>query len=187
MTTDTHADPELLSAEAFAMLPDEEDHRLELARGKVVREPAPGMGHGRVAGRIYQALWRTGEERGLGWAFFDTGFVLSRGPDTVRVPDVAFVSAHRFPEGKLPKGFGEGAPELAVEVVSRSNSASGMLRKALDYLDAGSRLVWVADPEARTVTVYRSRSEIRILEADDVLEGGDLLPELRVVVRELFG
>lgn len=187
MTTDTHIDADLLSVEAFARLPDEDGLRLELARGRVVREPAPGMGHGEVAARICQALWRSGEERGLGWALFDTGFVLSRSPDTVRVPDVAFVSSHRFPGGKLPKGFGEGAPELAVEVVSPSNSASGMQRKALEYLDAGARLVWVADPDARTVTVYRSRSEIRILEADEVLGGGDLLPELGVVVGELFG
>lgn len=186
MATDTHAEADLLRAEDFAALPDEEGWRLELSGGRVVREPAPGMGHGRVASRIYRALWRSGEEKRLGFALFDTGFILARNPDTIRVPDVAFLSANQFPQGRLPHGLGQGAPDLAVEVVSPANSASEMQRKALDYLDGGARLVWVADPEARTVTVYRSRTDIRILEGDDALERGDLLPDLRVVVADLF-
>jgi Uma2 family endonuclease len=186
MTTDARTDASFFRAEEFAVLPEEEGRRLELSRGRVIREPAPGMGHGRVAARIYQALWRFGEEADLGFAFFDTGFIVAQDPDTVRVPDVAFVTAHRLPRERLPKGFGEGAPDLAVEVVSPSNSASEMQRRALDYLDGGARLVWVADPEARILTVFRSRSDIRILEPEDTLDGGEVLPDLRVVVAELF-
>jgi Uma2 family endonuclease len=176
-----------LTAEEFAALPEEEGFRLELSGGRVVREPAPGPLHGHLAGRFYRLLWRSAEEPGLGLAFFDTAFALARDPATVRIPDAAFVSAERIPEGGLTSRFWELAPDIVVEVVSPSNRASEIQEKALQYLDAGSELVWIADPEMRTVTVYRSRADIRILEAGDFLSGGDVLPNLRVPISELFG
>jgi Uma2 family endonuclease len=176
----------VLTLDEFAVLPPEDGYRLELSRGRLVREPAPGLGHSEVAGRIYRRLWAAAEEKGAGRVFFHAGFTLSRDPPTVRVPDVAFVRAARLPESVLPEGFGDGAPELAVEVLSPSNSASDIQRKALDYLDAGAALVWIVDPRERTVTVYRSPSDIRILGARDVLEGEQVLPDLRVPVGELF-
>ena len=186
MKVDADVRDGLLSVEEFRTLPEEDGHRLELSRGRVVREPAPGVRHGQIAFRFLELLQRYGKEEGLGLVLFNTGFVLTSEPATVRVPDVAFVSADRLPEGRVPDGWGEGAPDVVVEVVSSSNSASEMQRRALDYLDAGARLVWVADPASRTVTEYRSRSRIRISEGDDELEGGGVLPGLRARVERLF-
>ncbi len=80
----------------------------------------------------------------------------------------------------------EMAPDLAVEVVSPSHRASEMQEKALDYLDAGAALVWVVDPSQRSVTVYRSPGDIRILREGELLEGGEVLPDLRISLGELF-
>ena len=186
MTSKTGVEPRPLSVEEFWALPTEEGWRLELARGCVVREPAPGMRHGNVASRVVGLLRRAGEENGRGLVFVETAFALATNPATVRVPDVAFVAAERIPAGGLPEGFGEGAPDLAVEVVSPSNRASEMQQKALDYLRAGAGLVWIVDPVERTVAVYRSRLEIQILVPGDILDGGEVLPELRAPVEELF-
>ena len=186
MATETKADDRILTADEFWELPEEEGYRLELSRGRVVREPAPGMRHGQVAGRLYRRLWRHVEREGRGLVFFDTAFALTADLRTVRVPDVAFLSQDRIPEGGLSDRFGEGAPDLAVEVVSPSNRASEIQRKALEYLDAGARLVWVVDPAERTVAVYRSRSDIRILGDQDVLEGDPVISDLRMPVGELF-
>lgn len=187
MTTETHVRDVQLSVADFAALPEEEGYRLELSRGRLVREPAPGLAHSDLAGRIYRLLWTAAQEGGAGHVFLDAGFTLSTDPPTVRVPDVAFVLSDRIPRGGLPQGFGEGAPDLVVEVISPSNRASEMQRKSLEYLDAGAHLVWVVDPAEGTVAVYRSRSEIRILAADQVLDGGEVLPGLEVRVGELFG
>ena len=83
--------------------------------------------------------------------------------------------------------FGHLAPDLAVEIVSPSNTASEIIDKTADYLDAGTRLVWVIEPSRRSVTIYRSRSEIRLLREGDALEGYDVLPGFSVPVAEVFG
>lgn len=99
--------------------------------------------------------------------------------DLVRGPDLAFVSRERirsFP----PRSPIDGAPDLAVEMVSPSNKASEIQEKVLDHLDAGARMVWLVDPAPRTVTVYRSRNAIRLLPVTEELEGGELLAGFRV-------
>jgi len=174
-----------LSVEEFMALPEQDGYRLELSRGRVVREPGPGPLHGHVAGRLYRTLWSFVEEKGLGLVFFDTAFTLDAEEGIVRVPDVAFVSSDRIPEQGLTARFWELAPDLVAEVVSPSNRVSEMQQKAIDYIDAGTRSIWVVDPSEQTVTVYRSRSEIRILEGGDALEGEDVLPGLELSVAEL--
>jgi Uma2 family endonuclease len=186
MTAHTRPAGQPYSLAAFIELPEEDGYCLELSRGELVREPAPGPRHGRVAARVYRALWQAGERVGMGEVFFDTGFLLAEDPPTVRVPDVAFVSAARVPRVTPSRGFWALAPDLAVEVVSPSSSASDMQRKALTYLDGGSHEVWIVDPGSATVTVYRSRSDIRVLERGDTLEGGEMLPELQIDVSALF-
>lgn len=175
-----------LSIEEFERLPDDE-WRSELVRGVVVREPPAGFEHGRVAMRVSFLLARFVEERGLGEVLAsETGFVLFEEPPTVRAPDAAFVAEGRVPS-PAPPGFGRLAPDLAVEVVSPSNTIAQIHSKVLDYLDAGSHLVWVVDPTTRSVTVYRSRKEIRLLAGDDDLDGGQVLPGFRVKLPEIFG
>lgn len=164
-----------------------EDERVELVRGKVERMAAAGFEHALIAAAIFRALDRyVGEKRSGYVVSTEAGFVLARDPDTVRAPDVAFVTAERTAAQERPEGFFEGAPDLAVEVVSPTDAGEAIEAKVLDYLDAGTRQVWVVYPRRRTVRVVESRQVSRILGADDTLDGGDLLPGFAVRVGELF-
>ena len=183
---DTPAQGTLLTLEEFECLPDDES-RTELVRGKLVREPPAGMDHGWLGN--YLAFLITGFvlDHGLGQVFnADTGFVLFEDPPTVRAPDVAFVSLERLPPPEESIGFGHLAPDLAIEIVSPSNTAIEILEKAEDYLEAGTRLVWVVEPRRGSVTVYRSRSEVRLLRGDNTLDGYDVLPGFSLTVAEVF-
>lgn len=123
--------------------------------------------------------------RGLGEIFGETGFVLARNPDTVRGPDLSFV--HRERLATLDEArFVEGAPDLAIEILSPSNRPSLIRGKVADYLAAGCRLVWVVDPKRKSVTAYRGLLAPVLLGADDTLDGGDVLPGLRIHVAAIF-
>lgn len=175
-----------LTIEQFERLPDE-GWRLELVRGRVVREPPAGFRHGSLAGRLSGLLHAFVEGNGLGVVVTaETGFVLAEEPPTVRAPDVAFVSAGRIPREGPPVGFARFAPDLAIEIVSPSNTMSEVQEKALDYLESGSAVVWVVDPGSRTVTVYRAPDEIRLLRHGDAIEGGPVLPGFSLEVARLF-
>lgn len=183
----TRTDSELLlTLDEFERLPEDE-WRTELVRGRVVREPPAGMDHGRLASRIALRVAAYVEGNDLGEVFIaETGFVLYEDPPTVRAPDVAFVAKARLPAPEDSMRFGHLAPDLAVEVVSPSNTAAEIIDKAVDYLEAGTRLVWVVEPSRRCITVYRSRDEIRLLQEGDDLEGHDVLPGFSVPVAEIF-
>ncbi len=118
----------------------------------------------------------------------DVGFVLRlpTDPERVRGPDVAFVAAHRLPEGRLPEGFLSGAPDLAVEVLSPSDEPLDVQQRVRDFLDAGARLVWLVAPQANTVTVYRADGSARFLRDQETLEGEDVLPGLKIPLTEIF-
>jgi len=178
---------EPMSLADYIALPEDDFFRVELAAGRLVREPAPGFRHGRIASRLARLLWKATGDSDLGEIFFDTGFQLVAEPPTVRIPDVAFMSATRLAEHETDKVFFTTAPDLVAEVLSPSNSASEMQRKVVEYLDAGAHLVWVIDPETETVTVYRGRDDIRVLEAEEVLDGSAVVPGLEVEVDALFG
>jgi Uma2 family endonuclease len=176
----------LLTIDEFSRLP-EDGFRTELVRGRVVREPPAGMDHGRLASRIDYLITSFVDRHALGDVFSaDTGFVLFEQPPTVRAPDVAFVSRDRLPPPEESVGFGRLAPDLAVEVVSPSNTAAAVLDKVADYLEAGTRLVWIVEPTRRNVTEYRSRNQIRLLQGDDELLGYDVLPGFSLTIAEIF-
>lgn len=126
---------------------------------------------------------------GTAWAWFfsnDTWFVLSRSPDTVRGPDVSFVTRERFERvGDLTTAF-PGAPDLAVEVLSPSTTPAAIHGKVADYLTAGTRCVWVVDPDARIVRVFRSLLSPIALACGEQLDGEDVVPCFRVPVELLF-
>lgn len=185
MTRPSTLSEPLVTIEEFERLPDEPG-RAELVRGRVVREPPAGYEHGRVAMQIGARLWAHVRANDLGEVLAtDTGFVLAQDPPTVRAPDAAFVSKARVP---VPcPGFGRLAPDLAVEVISPSDTAERTQGRILDYLEAGTRVVWLVDPNHRSVTVYRSRSDIRLLGSEDELEGGEMLPGFRLPLSDLFG
>jgi Uma2 family endonuclease len=125
--------------------------------------------------------------RHLGRVFPDgLTYVLKRDPDTTSVPDVSFVAASRIPDEGIPDRFWSGGPDLAVVIVSSSDSARDVRRKVRDYIDNGTSLVWVVWPQTREVSVYTPDEPVRELNADDDLDGGDVLPGFRLRVGDLF-
>jgi Uma2 family endonuclease len=175
-----------LSAEQLLTMPEARKH-VELVAGVLRRMTPTGGAHGSVASRLLAALSPYVFERNLGELFTaEAGFILRRGPDTVRCPDVAFVAADRLPPEGLGRGFLELAPDLAAEVLSPSDSASEMNAKVEEYLRVGVRLVWDLDPETRTITVHDTDGTVRRLRESDVLEGGSVVPGFRCPVAALF-
>ena len=152
------------------------DKRVELVRGQlVVREPAGGR-HGRVAMNVAIELGTYVRVHQLGAVYAaETGFTLARHPDTVRAPDVAFIQGERLPSPE-PTGFPDGAPDLVVEVLSPGDRPGEILAKVGDWLSAGTRLVWVIDPDRRLARVYRHDGSERIATDGEALEGEDVVP-----------
>ncbi len=151
-----------------------------------MREPAPGAEHGWLDVRVAHHLVRHVEPHRLGAVVAEAGFVLAEDPPTVRAPDVAFVARQRVPAEGPPRGYWPGAPDLAVEIASPSNTVAEILDKVRDYLEAGARTVWVVEPRTRGVTVHVPGGEPRVLREADVLDGGEVLPGFRLQVAELF-
>lgn len=175
-----------MTAEQFLELPGDPGKRFELHDGKMVEVPFAGMLHGAIVGIVYRLLTAVAIEHG-GYVFADgVGYVLSRDPETVRGPDVSYITADRFLQIGLPVGFWPGPPDLAVEVVSPSDRANEIHAKTRDSLDAGTQLVWVLWPETRSVTVTHATGASRELGPDASLDGGTLLPGLRVLGADLF-
>lgn len=160
--------------------------RCELVHGELILMTPAGFEHGRISAEIGGLLRDFVRPRALGVVTGgETGFHISREPDTVRAPDAAFIRAERVPPSPV-RGFFPEAPDLAVEVLSPGDRASEVLAKAREWLDAGCREVWVLDPETTTISVYRGRDRIVVLDSSDMLIGGDLLPGFSVPVSNVF-
>ena len=145
----------LFTAEELLRLPAD-GRRLELVKGKVYEMAPAGGEHGEVAGTALILLGSHIRNNRLGRVYAaETGFMLARDPDTVRAPDVAFVSTERLPEGRSPRSYPELAPDLAVEVISPNDRMREVLDKVANWLESGTRMVWLIDPIRRTVTVFR--------------------------------
>ena len=150
--------------------------RAELLRGVlVVREPA-GSRHGLVTMNLGAELALYAKQTGAGGVYAaETGFKLASDPDTVRAPDIAFVTRERLPPPNTT-GYPALAPDLAVEVLSPGDRPGEVLAKVADWLSAGTRLVWVVDPERRLARVYRHDGSEAIVTAEGALDGEDELP-----------
>src|SRR5216117_3163356 len=161
------------------------DKRLELVRGTlVVREP-PGYTHGRVtvnlAVRLAAHLEATGARQVL---VAETGFTLATNPDTVRGPDLAVLRRDQVPVPE-PRGYLELRPDLVVEVLSPGDRAGEILAKVADWLSAGTKLVWVVDPERRLTRAYRHDGSETIVTVHDALDGEDVLPGFACPLRSI--
>ena len=181
MATFTPATP--LTAEAFWQ--HHNDKRRELVRGEIVEQMPPGGQHGPIQGDIYAAL-RTWAKRHGGYVTLESGFLISRDPDTLRGPDVSYVRPERIPPAGVPEGFWEQAPDLAVEVVSPGDTAEEIRGKVSEYLAAGSAEVWVAFPRTRQIVVHTPDGLAKTLNATDELSSPDLLPGFSLRLSELF-
>ena len=184
----------LMTAEEFWQRASEFSH-CELVRGVVVPKGSiemvggdvspTGGKHGEIEHRLSLLLGDFLRQKRIGSVYGgEVGFVLQRDPDVVRAPDLAFVSYARLPES--PEGFVPLAPDLAIEIVSPNDSARQVQREVMEYLDADTRLIWIVDPDTQTVTVYRSRADIRVLDTSETLDGGLVLPGFSISVSEIF-
>jgi Uma2 family endonuclease len=173
--------------ELWALGRDDERMRWhELADGELIEMTPAGPWHGAVEGEVYYLLRQYLKQNPVGQLMAgDPGFRLDEA--TVRAPDIAFVGRERLLQAPIPRsGWYPGAPELAVEILSPEDRSGEVLRKAGAFLEAGTRLVWVVDPQRMAVTVYRPSHEVSVLGRDDVLSGEDVLPGFTCRVAELF-
>lgn len=161
--------------------------RWELIDGALV-EMAPSGGRASEIGtRAGRLLGNHAEPRGLGVMFgADGGFVLFPGRDLSRVADAALVRAERLPAPENRVGYLRLAPDLVGEVVSPYDRPHEVAEKTAMWLDAGVRLVWVADPDVRTVTVHALGGPPQTFHVGDELDGGEVLPDFRLAVADLF-
>jgi Uma2 family endonuclease len=175
----------LMTAEELLRLRLPGDKRTELIRGRlVVRDPG-GARHGAVAMRIGYRIAAHVEARDLGRVYAaETGFKIESDPDTVRAPDVAFITKARVPAVE-PLAYPSWAPDLAVEVLGHDDHPARTLEKVAHWLAAGVRLVWVVDSEKRTARVYRLDGSESLLGTSDALDGEDVLPGFRCLLADL--
>jgi len=178
MTVDTR----LITAEELLAMP-RGGQRYELVDGELIAMSPSGADHGDIALTIGAHLKQHVHSHRLGKAYAaETGFLIGRNPDTVRAPDAAFVRNERVVRVAT---FFPGPPDLAVEVLSPSDTASEVESKVRQWLDAGTRMVVVVDPETQTATVHTPLTTRR-LAIDDTLDGGDVVPGWSLPLREVF-
>jgi Uma2 family endonuclease len=158
---------------------------LELVDGVLV-EKAMGLYESWLAMALVRILGNFVVDRGLGIVTGEAG-TMRLMPGLVRIPDVAFISLQRLPGGEIPRQpIPNLAPDLAVEVLSESNTKQEMERKLRDYFRAGVQLVWYIDPKARTVRVYSTPSRSKLLGKEQILEGGQVLPGFALPLGQFF-
>jgi Uma2 family endonuclease len=166
-------------------LNDHEDRLYELVDGILV-EKTLGFEESLIALNIGTLLNSFVKPRGLGVVAGEGG-TIRLDINLVRIPDVSFVSWGRMPGGELPKKpVPLLVPELAVEVISTSNTAKEMAEKLREYFEKGVRLVWYVRPRTRVVDVYTSPDQFTRLTASMQLDGGDVLPGFLVQISEIF-
>jgi Uma2 family endonuclease len=175
----------VLTLEEYAALDEpEEEYVTELVRGVLVREPRPSHRHGVLQVELAFRLRSWAERRGA-WISVESGFVLGGDPPTLRGPDVAVVLDPEQAE-RDEHGWLSGAPDVAVEVLSPSETSTAVHRKTMDYLEAGARLVWLVDAEARTVMIHRPDGSANLLREGETLSGEDVLAGFSLALRDLF-
>jgi Uma2 family endonuclease len=165
-----------------------DDKRYEIWEGELIEMSPSGRQHSVIAMRIGSRMQLFVEQHDLGdVSGADGGYVISRDPDTLLVPDIAYVKP-----GRLSTDEGEGfaliPPDLAVEVVSPSDRMSEVLEKVNIYLAAGVQMVWVVLPRQRMVSVHRldQPNVVQQVHEGDELDGGEILPGFRLPVAEIF-
>jgi Uma2 family endonuclease len=175
----------LMTAEEFEQLPD--NMRCELVRGEVIEMTPSAAESGLIGSRIVVRLGAFVEAGDLGITYVpEAGFLLRRDPDTVRVPDVAFVVKARAALHPPLEGAFPGPPDLAVEVVSPSDRMRDVLEKVEEYLAAGTQIVWVVLPTRREVYVYRGGGGLDVVGEAGTLTAETILPGLAIPVADIF-
>ena len=176
----------LMTADDLLRLPDD-GMRHELVRGELHTMAPPGFHHGRLGSRLGRSLSRYVEDQQLGEVItLETGYLLATSPDLVRVPDLAFIAQARIHEIGDYVGYFPGAPDLVVEVISPNDLYTEVDEKVAEWLEHGTKLVFVVNPRRRTVAVHRADGSVRILTVADTLDGEDVVPGWTLAVRDIF-
>lgn len=176
----------LMTAEELFHLPND-GMRHELVKGVLTTMPPTGFEYGAVTGNLTGPIQVHVRQNNLGTVCgAETGFIVAKEPDTVRAPDVAFVSRERLEQIGTTRKFFPAAPDLAVEVLSPGDTVGEVDEKIEEWLNAGVRLVWIVNPKRRTITVYRSLTDIVLLTEQDELDGQEVVPGFRCKVAEVF-
>lgn len=179
MSTET----KLVTIEDVVKLGDES--RCELIRGELIELSPAGASHGRIITEIARQLGNYLSDKSIGECYTaDTGFVLERDPDTLLGPDIAFVESGRIPDPE-PTSFFEIPPDLAIEVISPSQSITEMNDKTWLWLSGGTAAVWLIDPKRESFTDCRLENQQVVTREVDALEH-PLLPGFALVKPGLF-
>ena len=158
--------------------------KYELVDGKVVVSPA-GMYHAEIVTKISHIIATFLDDHPIGKVYGDNmGLIFPNG--NLRSPDVSFVRMEKLPDGKSPVTFGKLVPDFAIEVLSPDHRPSQVAGKIGEYLECGVPLVWVVDPEAKTVTAYRSLSNIQQFTGEDTISAEPVLPGFTCPISRLF-
>ena len=177
----------LLTAEDLEAMGSEAEKRFELVDGALREVEGVDGRHGNIEFNLGVELGIYNRERRAGRFFTsDTRFAIARNPDTVLMPDLAFIRADRIPATGVWEGIVPIVPDLVVEIASPNDTGEAVRRKAARYLDAGVGVVWIVWPRRRAVTVLRAGEPDLLLSANDVLDGGDVLPGFRLPVAAIF-
>ena len=158
----------------------------ELIEGRVFPLTPPNFEHGDIAAAIVSRLRPFVLQHGLGRAVVEGSFILRRDRDTVRAPDVAFLASSRLIPGERLNKYIEGAPTLAVEIISPTDAWSEVESKVHLYLASGTLVVWIVDPDSQTVTVRLADGTTSMYHESDTIPGGDILPGFQLPVRSIF-
>jgi Uma2 family endonuclease len=186
MATVTRQSERLITGREYAAMP--ENKRTELVRGRItLMTPPPAWEHGKTECNLVCPLGMFVDTHDLGRiAVGEVGLYTGRDPDTVRGADILFISHAQLAKRNLDEPYLDVAPELIVEIRSPSNTRAEIEEKLGEYFAIGVKLVWLADPATRTVSVYRSLTDVRHLTASDELSGEDVLPGFRIAVAKIF-
>jgi Uma2 family endonuclease len=178
--------PSAMTFEEAALL-DPDQYAGEIVQGEWIPVSKNTWRHSEIVSNVSFLLQQYArQQRGWRVGAGDPGSKLSHDPDTLRAPDAAIIREDRRPAGRGAEGWLEGAPDVAVEVVGDGQTASELVKKAMEYLAAGAKMVWVLDPEPQLLLVLTPPNQIRILGAEDTLDAGAVLPGFTCKVSEFF-
>jgi Uma2 family endonuclease len=156
----------------------------EIVAGQPEEKKMGGARHGGIGARLLIRLGSYVEAQRLGGVYGpDTSFQIG---SNERLPDIAFVAADRIPPAGEPEGMWPFAPDLAVEILSPTDLYERVSGKIREYFAAGVRQVWLISPEYKTVTIYQSPTQVRMLTEEDELVSDEIVPGFRCRLRELF-
>jgi Uma2 family endonuclease len=174
----------LMTVEEFAQLPND-GKKYELVEGVLVEVCRPKPIHGKIQARLTRYLDAYVDEHKLGMVTNESGYITHRNPDSLRGPDVAFISTERLGQHDLT-AYVPTAPDLVIEIVSEFDTPATVDTKVNEYLAAGAKLIWVVYPDAKRVGAYDDDGHYKGFDVNGVLDGGDVVPNFKLALKDIF-